>query len=299
MDFDVLDFVHDLQVAAYAGSRFVAVAIPTPAEKLVGQMPALVLLIVLLLYFTSGEQRAKRWIEAHDLFIWGPAVFLANLILLMSNMQKRGAPLLAVFAIVVVSRMWKERGRAGLGQTGLARQDHFMVFLLCGVLSVPQFGFDAAGLGYGALQKAHPSAVVRFNNPRLASLILYEAPSSPQANGRGYTSSVNDGLDLLKQHCKSTDGILTMDMVNPFPYALGWTPPHGRGETVPYSALFAAEPTQSDRDFFEGATVVMVPKAPGLPPSHYELFFRSHIPGLLQQYRLTAESKSWWLYKLK
>ena len=95
------------------------------------------------------------------------------------------------------------------------------------------------------------------------------------------------------------DRVLNMDMVNPFPYALGWQPPHGGVAAVGYNYLFTDESHPSAEDYFGDTTIVLVPKKPALEPLLYDGYLRIYQPALLERYNLTAETASWWMYKRK
>jgi len=58
-------------------------------------------------------------------------------------------------------------------------------------------------------------------------LLLYDGDFLKQFNSSVYTNYVNDGVTLLRKHYDDDDRVLTMDMVNPFPYAMKWRPPLG------------------------------------------------------------------------
>jgi len=217
-------------------------------------------------------------------------------------MQVRGMPLLGVFGIVAASWMIAERRRAGSMDSGAGKQRYIFVLVLCGFLSLPQLCSDVVGLAYGAVQKAQPSAAmsrVRFSVPRLAPMILYDGPFDERSNGGVYTARINEGIALLKQYCGPGDRVLNLDMVNPFPYAMGWQPARGGMAAVAYNYLFTDELRPSDDAYFGDTTVVLVPKEPALEPRYYDGYYRIYHPALLRRYRLAAESESWRLYKLK
>ena len=306
LSFDVLRIGQDLWMAA--GARSKGLGLMKLVVVLISQVPFLAVVIALSLYGTAAVKEAGRWLEKQALLIWGLLVFMADVMLIFSNMQARGMPLLGVFGIVVASRLTVERRRAGGAESRTEKQRYLFVLLLCGCLSLPQLCSDLVGLGYGAVEKAHPSAarsLVRFSVPRLRPMILYEGIGSrvdysKRENGGGvYTARINEAIALLKQYCGPGDRVLNMDGVNPFPYALGWRPPRGAMAAVAYNYLLTDELHPSYEAYFGNATVVMVPKEPAVEPKYYDGYYRIYSPGLLERYRLAAESGSWWLYKLK
>lgn len=300
--FDVLRIAQDLRIGAGARSKALGIFPSGLVIKFAGQLPSLLILTLLFLYGSSRKKAAGQGLEEHQLQIWGLLVFIADAMLMFSNMQSSGMPLLAIFGIVIANRISSERRGVVCAEPVAEKHRYIFLLLLCGMLTLPQMCFDLVGLGYGAVQKAHPAATrsrVRFSSPRLAAMILYDEPSDPRANGSLYTAYVNEGIVLLKRNCGSGDRVITMDMVNPFPYALGWRPPHGGMAAVAHNYLFTDKLRPSDAAYFGDATVVMVPKEPALDPSYYNGYFRIYYPAMLKRFQPVAESETWRLYKLK
>ena len=298
--FDVLRIGQDLWMAA--GARSKSLGLVKLIVVLISQVPSLAVVIALAVYGTAAKKPAGRWLEQQRLLIWGLLVFIADAALMYSNMQVRGMPLLGVFGIVVASWMTAARRSAGGAEFRTGKQRYVFVLLLCGFLSLPQLCSDVVGLGYGAVGKAHPSAAmsrVRFSVPRLAPMILYDGPFDERSNGGVYTARINEGMALLKQYCGPGDRVLNLDMVNPFPYALGWRPARGGMAAAAYNYLFTDELRPADDAYFGDTTVVLVPKEPALEPRYYDGYYRIYHPALLERFRLAAESESWRLYKLK
>lgn len=300
--FDVFRVAQNLRMAAVARSKAMEIFPSSSVVKMAGQFPSLLLLTVLILYGSSAKKPGGWWFEEHLLQIWGTIVFVADALLMFSNMQSSGMPLLAVFGIVFASRMIVERREAAGADSPAEKNRYVFLLLLCGTLSLPQFCLDLTGLGYGALQKAHPSETrsrVRFTSPRLSALILYDTVEEQRSNGGVYTGRINEGIALLKKNCGPHDRVLNMDMVDPFPYALGWHPPRGGMAAVAHNYLFTDEMRPSNAEYFGDATVVMVPKEPALDRFYYDGYYRIYSPALFERYRPVTESESWRLYKLK
>ena len=298
--FDVLKVVQDLRMAA--GGRSKDMDALNLASILAAQVASCAVVIALSLYGSSPQRQKRSWLERQQLLIWGLLVFFADAALIFSNMQARGTPLLAAFGIVVASRAMAQRRTAGGTASRTETQRTIIVLLLCGFLSLPQLCSDLAGLGYGAWQKAFPSAAmsrVRFRVARLRPMILYDGPFEKRSNGAVYTARINEGIALLEGHCGPGDRVLNMDMVNPFPYALGWRPPRGGMAAVAYNYLFSDESHPSNEAYFGDTTVVMEPKEPALGRRYYDGYYQIYHPAMLERYRLAAESESWRLYRQK
>ncbi|HUJ71168.1 MAG TPA: hypothetical protein VLZ30_02925, partial [Verrucomicrobiae bacterium] len=110
-----------------------------------------------------------------------------------------------------------------------------------------------------------------------------------------YVRIVNDGCELLRSHSKPSDRIVTLDLSNPFSFALQRPPPTGDAlwwDQMTFSASVHLDPER----VFEHAAIVMVPKAPIIEKSQRQLmdvdssFLDAH-------YTLVAESTFWKLYR--
>jgi hypothetical protein len=163
----------------------------------------------------------QNWRAEYQLPLIGALVYVMEAALISTNGTGSDWPILPVFSLLVVSRMADSRNQSPAAMIESQLPYHSSLILLCGLLFLPQFVAEMAGLAAGAVRKAHPSQVespVRFTEPRLSSLILYNSIGTEQrSSGSVYTRYVNDGAALLRRNCNSSDRVLTMDMQNPFP----------------------------------------------------------------------------------
>jgi hypothetical protein len=164
---------------------------------------------------------------------------------------------------------------------------------------MPLFVSDLAGIAYGAWNKARPSpTALRFTTHRLKPLLLYDTDGyHPRSNGRIYTTYVNDGVALLERVTRPEERVLTMDMVNPFPYAMGRRPPRGGIAAMAYHYLLSDDHRPSDNAYFGDADIVMVPKHHASEDGYYDDFWKAYEPGLRQRFKLIAESDWWLVYR--
>jgi hypothetical protein len=266
--FDVRAVVEALWMAANARSKTLFLSMLN--LQLITQVPALLTLITILYFGTRYKKSAGSWLADHQLLIWGLLVFALDSLLMISNSsQILAMPLLGVLAILIAHRLTLERQQLRVTEPQISLSRHVFVLGLCALLVVPQIASDLIGLGNGVFQKAHPSRTmgpVRFTMPHLAPLILYDGESYKACNGSVYTKYVNDGVALLRKYCDAHDRVLTMDMVNPFPYALKWKPPKGGIAAIAFNYTLSAHFRPSFDAYFGDATVVMVPKHPAQTP---------------------------------
>lgn len=288
--FDLAAIAGDLELAAGARSRSFRVA--ELVRKLAINAPSL--LFVVLLSLASSVTRRVSGLSL------GVFVFAVDMLLLCSNQQYSELPLTALFAffLAVEAPASHLKSRGGC-QKDMPRRVRLAV--LAGVsFFLVSFCTQFYGLAYGFLQEMRPSkpdSLERFAEPRLRSLLLYDDEAEPKSNGKYYVRYVNSGMRLLRQNSGPTDTVLTMDMMNPFPYALGRMPPRGGIAAAAYDYTLSDSHRPSDERFFGDADVVMVPKHPASSRVMYLGLLRIYQAGLDSRFRLAAESDMWFLYR--
>ncbi|MDH3253007.1 MAG: hypothetical protein OEM41_09465, partial [Ignavibacteria bacterium] len=114
-----------------------------------------------------------------------------------------------------------------------------------------------------------------------------------------YAAYVNNGIHFLRKNTLPHETVLTMDMINPFPYALGRRPALGGIAAAAYQYTLSNGHRPSDDEYFGTADVVMVPKRPSTLGDFYNGYYRIYEPALRDRFRLAAESDMWYLYRRK
>ncbi len=229
----------------------------------------------------------------------GAFLFAADIGIMSTNAQTDGFPLCAVFAILVLNEITQDQQIRPAQEARPCRPLYAGVLCLGALLFIPQFTSDVAGIVYGLWKKERPSPViVRFESPNLEPLLLDEG-ATPRSNGWVFTTYVNDGVALLERETRPDQTVLSIDMTNPFPYALGRRPPHGGIASPTYHFDIDDAHRPSDDRFFGDADIVMVPKRPALDDGYYLDFYKAYEPGLKQRYYLAAETSWWWMYRRK
>jgi hypothetical protein len=227
-------------------------------------------------------------------------VVVADTLLIITNAQLLSYPLTAAFAMVLllsIKPVPRSSPSASASESGL-----FLV-LTAVLLAVPMALVQVLGLGYAFIQSRvnpDPPGILRFESPRLHPLILYDVPPNDidrYSNGREYVSSLNDGIRLLAAHTRPDEKIATLDMFNPFSYALGREPIRGGIAAAAYRYTLDDRHHPSPSRFFADAAVVMVPKYPASPPMFYDGYRKIYQPALAKEFRLEAESSRWRLYR--
>jgi hypothetical protein len=299
--FDIRTVAEALWMAAGARSKAVSVGLLLTVQ-LISQMPALLTTIGILFLGTRRCRPVGCWLSNGQWVVLALLIFASDSLLMLSNAQILATPLLGVFVILFTDRVTAERRQLAVVEARTELPRHIFLLALCALLVVPQFVSDLVGLANGVYVKSHPSETpghVQFTEPHLAPLILYDGAFLQESNGSVYTSYVNDGVALLRKHCNATDRVLTMDMVNPFPYALKWKPPLGGIAATAFNYTLSAEFRPSFDAYFGDATVVLMPKRPAQMRSFIDGFYKLFTPALVERYELYAESDWFWLYKRK
>jgi hypothetical protein len=299
--FDLFAVVNALRAAAAARAQALSPQLPTWLIQANTVPLFLVGAIAVAGWFLN---RGKgTWRNEYQLPLLAMLVCLTEIALLLTNRQGPTLPILPVFALMAASRMAESRHGSSHVTLDGKLPYHAFLFLLCGLLFLPQFGSEIEGLATGAVRKAHPSQVksrVRFTEPRLSDLILYDSPGAiKSSNGSVYTTYVNDGAALLRRNCDSSDRVLTMDTANPFPYSLGWQPPRGGIAAPAFNFNITAKIRPSFDAFFGDATVVMIPKRRAEIPRYMDGFYAIYFPAMLERFQLAAQSDWFDLYKRK
>lgn len=302
--FDFAGVLVGLRAAAGARAETWSLGTLWHASEL--NVPSLGLAVALgigALFLSRGAR--TRFDRTHAPLFMALLVYFADIALLSTNSQSNSLPLLPAFALLAGSWLSALRQRSSPAELRGSLPFQASLFVLCGVLLVPQAASDAIGLAAAAWSKAHPplpACAVRFDEPRLSGLILCDSRANrydkqENSNGSLYTSAVNEGAALLRLHATSADKVLTMDMQNPFPYALGWPPPGGGMASVSFDFTFSARYRPSFDAYFGDATIVMLPRRPAQSPQFIDGFYEIYLPAMEARYRLAAESGAWRLYK--
>ena len=261
---------------------------------------ALALLVVFVGVIRSSKEPIARSFSPLAVAI---LVMLGGSLLLATNAQAGGYPLNAVLAILLVEQGFAAAKNSGIATAGFLRAD--TVVLLVGLLCfVPDLLANASGLGSAIIEsRRNPPAseVARFQSANLSSLLLFDVPFGTDAdyrsNGRVYVTYVNDGMDLIRRVSKSAETVFTLDIFNPFPYALLRAPAPGGADCMAFNHQFNDEHKPTPDRLFGSADIVMVPKHPSAADVDTQALFRNYLPDIQARFRLCAETDWWQLYK--
>ncbi len=227
------------------------------------------------------------------------AVMATDVVLLASNAQRLSFPLTGAFALLLLFSVETELLRP---ETPAARTLAPALVLLAGLLAAPVGVRNAWGLGYAFAESRFnpdPPGELRFESARLRPLVLRTPADDPdnQSNGREYVHKVNDGIRLLTASTVPSEKITTVEMFEPFTYALDRVPIRGGIAAAAFRYTLDERHHPTAERLFGDAAVIMVPKRSATPPRFYTGFRAIYEPALQRDFRLAAESRDWWLYR--
>lgn len=300
LNFDIAAIQRDLEMAA--GARAKSFHFRELTQKL--WMNAVYFFFIVLLCIQSSRaiEVTGHKSRTFTLPLLGALVFGVDMLLLCSNQQYSELPLTFIFSLFIVNNVIAgNRNLTGVSVKDVSPHVSLTIFA-GGVFFLFSLSMQFSGLAYGAFQKVWPSnltSVTRFTEPRLATLLLYDNQAEPKSNGSIYVDYINSGTRLLREKTEIYEKVLTMDMFNPFPYAIGRKPAVGGIAAVAYNYTLSDTYRPSDTAYFGNADIVMIPKQPASPSWFYDGYFRIYEPALHDRFHLVAESQKWYLYRRK
>lgn len=301
--FDVIDLFRDLAMAADARSRsWQPGQMFTLGVGQVSESVPLVLLAAALMLIGRSEPRLKSALPLGELLL-ALVTLGAGGFLMSTNFQPATLPL-NVFAALVLGNTFliRLRGVQWFGLPALA------IMLLTTVCVAPSVVSHAVSVAAAARESRQPDAsAVRLLSERGSSMIFGRVASqeTTETGGPAYVEALNDGLNLLRRRTSADDGVLAIDMFNPFNYLLGRRTPLGGMACAAYNFNFsdAAHPTEAR--FFGDARCVMVRKYSraagdsGGERYHVEGLYRLYRAALEERFTLLEETPHWRLYGLR
>jgi hypothetical protein len=91
--------------------------------------------------------------------------------------------------------------------------------------------------------------------------------------------------------------VFTLDIFNPFPYALLRPPAPGGTDAIDFNHQFSDEHKPTPDRLFGSADIVMIPKHPSGTDVNTRALLRNYLPSIQARFRLCAETEWWQLYK--
>lgn len=297
LEFDIQSIFNELKMAAAARSESLSYQLLLiKFFKNSVYLPAVVLFGIASTPLINNNLVQLR---SFQLPLLGALVFLTDLFLIFTNQQWFELPLIATFSLFVLNNVSHNYKMVKNTDRTFTKCSFWILFSVGSVLFLPIFTSQFVALTHGAMEKYDPpdlESVVRFTQPHLRDLLLYEG-ETPISNGRQYTTYVNEGVALLHAASHENDTVLTIDMFNPFPYALGRQPPSGGIAAAAYKYTLSDNHRPSDDKYFGNAKLVMVPRKHTDSDGYFFGFLRIYEPTLKKRYSLIGQSEWCSLYR--
>lgn len=292
--FDMLAMLSDLRDAA--GARTDSVGLRNNLFSFIG-MVSIILLVIPVAGCAWLEPEEQRGIGPRPA-VWVPlataiAVFL-DIAFLLTNAQPNSYPVMTTFAAMLlfpIDALLRSRAHRRRGT----------VLLVAAVATITPWTLaEGYGLALSTVEAGFRPVepdVTRFEIPRLRPLVLHDFPGMDRFNGRNYVNHINDGVRLLQSQTSAGERIATLEMFEPFSYALGRPPIRGGIAAAADHYTLSKEYHPSPDRFFGDADVVMVPKVTLGNDVFYDGYNRLYMPAIEQRFVVAAESASWRLYR--
>jgi hypothetical protein len=296
--FDVGAMLADLRMAADARSGAISPAFVTQvfAENFPG---FLVLAGLAAMTQVMGPPPSEGgWVKGVLRFralLLAGILYCAGVLLLVTNCQLERLPMHELLALLFVDCIlqcaWLDvRYAAVLSMMGIG--------LILGAQSA-----DGLALANGLRLKLHPPVAFAYpvTEGGFAGAIFIDDYLDTKGTHRAFGSFLalylKDGTDLLRRELKPGEKVTTMDMFNPFPFALGIEPPRGGMQSATYRYFFSDRIHPSADAFFGNADVVMYPKEHEVPDAGWQGLAIYYIPEMERRFVQVAESAQWRMYR--
>ena len=296
--FDAGAMVADLRMAASA--RGGALSPAFVAQVFAENFPGFLILAGLAATATMAVRPAARrgWVGTGLLvrpLLLAAMVYVAGVLLLVTNCQLERLPMHELLALLFVDCIL---------QCAWLDARHAAVLAMMGIGSIAGAqSADPLALANGLRLKLHPPREFAYpvSSGGYAGAIFVddylENKGTHRAYGNFLALYLRDGMDLLRRNLKPGEKVTTMDMFNPFPFALGIEPPNRGMLSASYKVFFSDRIHLSADAFFGNADVVMYPKEHEVPDENWQGLVKYYIPEMERRFVQVAESAQWKMYR--
>src|SRR6202022_1322388 len=220
---------------------------------------------------------------------------MAGTLLLLTNTQFQGLPLLAAVALLVIDQL-----SPGVEpEPGACGRVPLLCFALLAV-GIPM-ALDAAGLAMAFGDKILPlQPGYRLQGPHLEALEFVNCSGrycvDKNDNGEPFVRYTEEGMTLIRRYARPGEAVLGMGMSNPFSYGMLRPPAHGgtvtiSGTNVSVWAIPAKERLIGDVD------LILIPAFPASERRVMTIVLNRYPEVLGSEYARVGESENWSLYR--
>jgi len=288
MRFDLLTQFRQYQLlAAVQGHRigFHAVIASLYKDRL---EVVLVVAMAALVSLLPGISLRRRFI----LMLTVTMATLAGTLLMLTNSQPSGMPLLGATALLLLNEI-----TVAIPEGSVFPQA--APLLAMGLLAVGlPMCVDAAGLAVAMEHKlTHDIPSYHLSEAHLASISFADCPTcSPNDNGQYFVRYTEEGIALVQAYGRPGESVQGMGMSNPFSFAT--LRPPSRGGSVNLSGTnISPSVMPPEKLLFGDVALLLVPKFPASERETLAEIEQSYPELLGTEYLRVAESANWILYR--
>lgn len=303
--------LHDINLLAHARGNLDSVAF---WNAVFTYWPDLILLLLLFLLgclaeFLSAKTTNLKAVARLAFITFGLALSAALIVMANSPVGHfRESPVLAIGSFILVWEIIRICSRTTLNVQATISRSAAIVTALAYVLALTLAG-PVMARNVDGLLIAHDNKEDSIQLPAnevfqigsLKGLQIFEKGGDICPLASTYVNKVQDGLALIMRTGNWKKPVACLDFSNPFNVARAVEPPAGSPLGWDLDFLFSATVFPDERQVFNGADVVMIPKnfGGGNPFEAMRLLDTRYRDYLREHYRATGESPEWMLLQKK
>jgi hypothetical protein len=253
---------------------------------------------VLVMSLLVAMLPSVRWYRGLTLVVVAILATATGNLLLLTNTQPWGLPLLSAVALLLVNEVTisTPKGAAPL---------YVIPMVAIGLIGVFfSMVLDAGGIAYAIADKASSdTSGYRLEAAHLASIEFIDcrektlnAWCSMNDNGQNFVRYTEEGRALVARNARPGESVRGMGMSNPLSYGT-LSPPSKGGSVVLCGTNVSANAMPPKKALVGDVALILLPKFPATDRATLQLILHSYPELLTVDYSVIAESPNWVLYR--
>jgi hypothetical protein len=218
---------------------------------------------------------------------------IAGTLLLLTNTQPYGLPLLGAAALLLLNEV-----TVAVPEGSAPSQMAPLLAIGLLAIGIPMCA-DAAGLGAAIGDKIlHPKPGYRFHETQLASIefVNCSTPCPENDNGQKFVRYTEEGIALVQANGHPGESVRGLGMSNPFSFATRRPPSHGGAVTLSKTDISPVV-MPPEKILIGDVALILAPKFPATERETLAAILNSYPKLLGTEYLRVAESPNWILYR--
>ncbi|MGD0404899.1 MAG: hypothetical protein ABSB66_17080 [Candidatus Acidiferrales bacterium] len=218
---------------------------------------------------------------------------IAGTLLLLTNTQPYGLPLLGAAALLLLNEV-----TVAVPEGSAPPQMAPLLAIGLLAIGIPMCA-DAAGLGAAIGDKIlHPKPGYRFHETHLESIefVNCSTPCPENDNGQNFVKYTEEGIGLVQTNGHPGESVRGLGMSNPFSFATLRPPSHGGAVTLSKTDISPVV-MPPEKVLIGDVTLILAPKFPASEREILTAILNSYPKLLGTEYLRVAESPNWILYR--